>query len=73
LSEWLRVMLEEISRKKAEAEQAEIEASRRLDEQRHRDTHSHRDEQPHRDEKGRLGAQRSGDETPATDAPKPPG
>jgi len=66
-------MLEEISRKKAEAEQAEIEAARRLDEQRQRDGHSHRDERRHPDEKGRVDAQLSGDETPATDAPKPPG
>ena len=29
ISEWMRVMLEEISRKKAEAEQARIEEERR--------------------------------------------
>jgi hypothetical protein len=31
-SEWMKVMLEEISRKKAEAEQARIEERRRRDE-----------------------------------------
>jgi hypothetical protein len=32
-SEWMKVMLEEISRKKAEAEQALLEEQRRRDEQ----------------------------------------
>jgi hypothetical protein len=32
MSEWLRVMLEEIARKKAEAEQVRAEAQRRIDE-----------------------------------------
>ncbi len=32
-SEWMKVMLEEISRKKAEAEQARVEEQARLDEQ----------------------------------------
>jgi len=32
-SEWLKVMLEEISRKKAEAEQARVEDQTRLEEQ----------------------------------------
>jgi hypothetical protein len=32
ISEWMKVMLEEISRKKAEAEQARIEDARRKDE-----------------------------------------
>jgi hypothetical protein len=32
ISEWMKVMLEEISRKKAEAEQARAEEQRRLDE-----------------------------------------
>jgi hypothetical protein len=31
ISEWMKVMLEEISRKKAEAEQARIEEQRRSD------------------------------------------
>jgi hypothetical protein len=33
MSEWMKVMLEEIARKKAEAEQALIEERRRCDEQ----------------------------------------
>ena len=33
ISEWMKVMLEEISRKKAEAEQARIEEQARLEEQ----------------------------------------
>jgi len=33
MSEWMKVMLEEIARKKAEAEQAQIEQRRRLEEQ----------------------------------------
>ena len=32
ISEWLNVMLEEIARKKAEAEQARVEEQRRRDE-----------------------------------------
>jgi hypothetical protein len=32
-SEWMKVMLDEIARKKAEAEQAQEEAERRRDEQ----------------------------------------
>jgi hypothetical protein len=37
ISEWLSVMLEEIARKKAEAEQARAEEQRRMDEQRRSD------------------------------------
>jgi hypothetical protein len=37
ISEWMNVMLEEIARKKAEAEQARMEEQRRLEEQRRRD------------------------------------
>jgi hypothetical protein len=37
ISEWLNVMLEEIARKKAEAEQARMEQQRRLEEQRRPD------------------------------------
>jgi hypothetical protein len=33
ISEWMKVMLEEIARKKAESEQARIDAERREDEQ----------------------------------------
>ncbi|HSZ07629.1 MAG TPA: hypothetical protein VK794_03775 [Steroidobacteraceae bacterium] len=36
-SEWMKVMLEEIARKKAEEEQWRIEAQRRIEEQRRRD------------------------------------
>jgi hypothetical protein len=34
-SEWMKVMLEEISRKKAEGEEARAEQQRRLDDERH--------------------------------------
>ena len=37
ISEWMKVMLEEIARKKADAEQARVEEQRRAEEQRHRD------------------------------------
>jgi len=33
MSEWMKVMLEEIARKKADVEQAQLEQRRRLDEQ----------------------------------------
>jgi len=36
-SEWMKVMLDEISRKKAEAEQARLEEQRRRDEGNHGD------------------------------------
>jgi hypothetical protein len=36
ISEWMKVMLEEISRKKAEEEQARIEEQRRIEERRRR-------------------------------------
>jgi hypothetical protein len=36
ISEWMKVMLEEISRKKAEAEQSRLEEQRRREEQRQR-------------------------------------
>jgi hypothetical protein len=36
-SEWMKVMLEEIARKKAEAEQSRIEEQRRADERRRSD------------------------------------
>jgi len=42
-SEWMAVMLEEIARKKAEAEQARIEEQRRLEERRS-------EEKPRRDD-----------------------
>jgi hypothetical protein len=37
ISEWMKVMLEEISRKKAEEEQWRIEEQRRIEERRRRD------------------------------------
>ncbi|HXA34964.1 MAG TPA: hypothetical protein VNW26_01405 [Steroidobacteraceae bacterium] len=40
ISEWMKVMLEEISRKKADAEQALAEEQRRAEEQRCRDESS---------------------------------
>jgi hypothetical protein len=44
MSEWLRVMLEEIARKKAEAEQVRAEAQRRSDEGSRRDEGGRSDE-----------------------------
>ena len=44
-SEWMKVMLEEIARKKTEAEQAFAEEQRRRDEQARGDEHSRRNEQ----------------------------
>jgi hypothetical protein len=44
ISEWMNVMLEEIARKKAEAEQARIEAQRRLGEQRRLEEQRRRDD-----------------------------
>jgi hypothetical protein len=44
MSEWLRVMLEEIARKKAEAEQVRAEAQRRGDEGGHGDVGGRGDE-----------------------------
>ncbi len=41
LSEWLRVMLEEIARKNADAEQAQLELARRREDQ---DDHRARDD-----------------------------
>ena len=37
ISEWMKVMLEEISRKRTEAQQARIEVQQRIEEQRRRD------------------------------------
>jgi hypothetical protein len=45
ISEWMKVMLDEISRKKAEAEQVRVEEQRRGEEQRSGDEQRHRDEQ----------------------------
>jgi hypothetical protein len=48
-SEWMNVMLEEIARKKAEAEQARLEEQRRLEE-RLRLEERRTDEKPRRDD-----------------------
>jgi hypothetical protein len=40
ISEWMKVMLDEIARKKIEDEQARIEEQRRRDEQRPSDKHA---------------------------------
>ncbi len=45
ISEWMKVMLEEISRKKTEAEQARMEAERRNGEQLRPDEQPRSDEQ----------------------------
>ena len=37
ISEWMKVMLEEISRKRTEAQQARIEEQQRIEEQRRRE------------------------------------
>jgi hypothetical protein len=44
ISEWMKVMLEEISRKKAEAEQACVEQQRRAEEQKRVDEQRRGDE-----------------------------
>jgi hypothetical protein len=44
MSEWMKVMLEEISRKKSEAAQARVEEQPRHDERERRDEREHRDE-----------------------------
>ena len=43
-SEWMKVMLEEIARKKAEAEQARMEEQRRLGERRRLDEPGRQDD-----------------------------
>jgi len=48
ISEWMKVMLGEISRKQAEAEQVRVE-ERRRDEHGHRDTQGQRDAHGQRD------------------------
>jgi hypothetical protein len=58
ISEWMKVMLDEISRKKAEAEQARAEEQRRGDEQSRGDEQRHRVEQRRADEP--AAPQRSG-------------
>jgi hypothetical protein len=44
ISEWMNVMLEEIARKKAEAEQARMEEQRRLGERRRLDEPGRQDD-----------------------------
>ena len=61
ISEWMKVMLGEISRKQAEAEQVRVE-------ERRRDEHGHRDTQGQRDAHGQRDAPGHGD---AGIAPQP--
>jgi hypothetical protein len=56
-SEWMKVMLEEISRKKAEAEQARMEEQARADEQ------TRTDEQARLEEQARVELQRRRDDS----------
>jgi hypothetical protein len=49
-SEWMKVMLEEISRKKAEAEQARMEEQARADEQARLEEQARVEEQRRRDD-----------------------
>jgi hypothetical protein len=44
MSEWMKVMLEEISRKKAEAEQGRAEQQRRLEDERRMEEQRRRDD-----------------------------
>jgi hypothetical protein len=44
MSEWMKVMLEEIARKKAETVEARIEEQRRLDDQKRRDERGRRED-----------------------------
>ena len=53
-SEWMKVMLEEISRKKAEAEQARLEEQARAEERTRLEEHA-RAEQKRRDEDSAQG------------------
>jgi len=50
ISEWMKVMLEEISRKKAEAEQARSEEQARLDEQARLEKQARVEQQRRRDD-----------------------
>jgi hypothetical protein len=52
-SEWLKVMLEEIARKKEELEQVRLEEQRRSDEQPRSDEQRHTDK-PHTDKRRRA-------------------
>jgi hypothetical protein len=62
ISEWMKVMLEEISRKKAEAEQACVEEQRRADERRRLEERQRAEERQGAEEQKRVGEQRRGDE-----------
>jgi hypothetical protein len=48
-SEWMKVMLEEISRKKAEAEQARVDEQARADERTRANEQTNVEEEPRRD------------------------
>ncbi len=53
ISEWMKVMLEEISRKKAEAEQARVEEQARAEEQAQAEEQARADERARTDQQGR--------------------
>ncbi len=60
-SEWMKVMLEEISRKKAESEQARAEELRREDERRRKDEPQRKDERQRKADPARHVEQVVGD------------
>ena len=53
ISEWMKVMLEEISRKKAEAEQARVEEQARAEERAQTEEQARADERARTDQQGR--------------------
>jgi hypothetical protein len=69
MSEWLRVMLEEIARKKAEAEQVRAEAQRRSDEGSRSDEGGRGGEGGRGDESGRGDEGGRGDDSPLPAGP----
>jgi hypothetical protein len=54
-SEWMKVMLEEISRKKAEAEQARLEEQARAEERTRLEEHARAEQEKRRDEDSAQG------------------
>jgi hypothetical protein len=54
ITEWMKVMLEEVSRKKAEAEQARAEEQTRAEEQARADEQTRAEEQARADERRRV-------------------
>jgi hypothetical protein len=54
-SEWMKVMLEEISRKKAEAEQARLEEQARAEERTRLEEHARVEQKKRRDEDSAQG------------------